>query len=270
MYKKLYGYNELPEDILKQIDLVVEIWKKHLQENLVGVYLHGSIALNAFNPQSGDIDIIVVVSEPLNVSTKLAIAKDIIAIDGKPRSLEMSAITLNEAMNWKTPGKCVFHYSDFWTDKYMKRFTNPNEEVYVVDNEFPDADVTSYIKVIKQSGIVLYGQGIEETFADISDEDFWEAISTDIADYDFHDCAPRYFVSNILILGRILSFKKERRIISKFEGGLWMMSNVPAELSYLPERAMANWFGEGDLPAEFPDKDLDKLKEYLVREILAD
>ena len=54
----------------------------------------------------------------------------------------------------------------------------------MVDQEFPDADVTSYIRQIKQCGIVLYGRNIEETFADVSDEDFWSAISADIDDYD--------------------------------------------------------------------------------------
>ena len=88
---------------------------------------------------------------------------------------------------------------------------------------FDDGDVTSYIKLLKQCGIVLYGEEIQEVFADVSDEDFWSAISADIENYDFHDYDARYFASNILILGRILSFKKEKRILSKYEGGIWMI-----------------------------------------------
>lgn len=124
----------------------------------MGVYLDGSIVLDAFNPDSGDIDILVVVKESIETEKKLQIAKDIIAIDSCPRPLEMSAIKLVDARNWKDDGNCVFHYSDFWTEKYKNRFNNPNEEVFVVDHEFPDADVTSYIKLINQSGIVLYGE----------------------------------------------------------------------------------------------------------------
>ena len=56
-------------------------------------------------------------------------------------------------------------------------------------------------------------------------------------EYDFHAYNPRYFASNVLILGRILSFKKERRILSKYESGLWMIDYVPEELKYLPELA---------------------------------
>lgn len=265
LMKKLLGYEELPHDIANQISRVVGIWKKHLGEQLVGIYLHGSIALNAFCPESGDIDLLIVVEKSLDLSEKLKIAKEIIEIDGKPRPLEMSAVKLSDAQNWKSPGNCVFHYSDLWTQKYLDKFQNPDKELYVADNEFPDADVTSYIKLIKQSGIVLYGRKIEDTFADIPDEDFWQAISADIDDYDFHAYEPRYLASNILILGRILSFKKERRILSKYDGGVWMIEHVPAKLKYLPELAMKIWF-EGEQHT-FPEEDLTVLREYLICEI---
>lgn len=261
----LLGYEELPIDIKEQIHEVTAIWKMHLGDDLIGVYLHGSIVLNAFNPESGDIDILVVVKDSLPVSKKLKIAKDIIEIDGKPCPLEMSAVKLEDARNWETLGNCVFHYSDFWTEKYLERFRNPDAEVYVADQEFPDADVTSYIKLIRQSGIVLYGEAIKEVFADVTDEDFWSAIRADIDDYDFHDYAPRYLASNVLILGRILSFKETKRILSKYEGGLWMIGNVPADLKYLPELAMKIWFENEE--CTLPEKDLMRLRDYLVGEI---
>ena len=261
----LLGYKDLPFEILNQINNVIDIWKRHLGDNLTGVYLHGSIALNAFNPDSGDIDILVVVKDSVEVATKLEIAKDIIKIDRSPCPLEMSAVKQIDAKNWKTPGNCVFHYSDFWTKKYLERFKNPNLEVYVADHEFSDADVTSYIKLLKQCGIVLYGEEIQEVFADVSDEDFWSAISADIEDYDFHDYDARYLTSNVLILGRILSFKKEKRILSKYEGGLWMINNVPEDLKYLPELAMKVWF-EGE-EHTLPEADLKRLRDYLVGEI---
>ena len=265
--QKLLGYDALPADIKNQITNVVNVWKAHLENNLVGVYLHGSIVLNAFHPNSGDIDILVVVKDTLDASQKLSIAKDIIALDGAPRPVEVSAIKLEDAIGWKNPGNCVFHYSDFWREKYLARFRDPASKVYVVDREFPDADVTSYIKLINQSGIVLYGQKIRDVFADISDEDFWSSISSNIEEYDFHAYNPRYFASNILILGRILSFKKETRILSKYDAGLWMMQNVPEDLRYLPEAAMKIWFENED--RTLPENDLETLRKYLIQEINA-
>lgn len=261
----LIGYEEVPGEIREQIEKTVEIWKRRLGSSLVGIYLHGSLALRAFNPDSGDIDLLIVVEKPLDISTKLEVAGEILGLDQSPRPLEMSAILLKDAQNWKTPGNCVFHYSDFWTEQYREKLLHPDAECYVADREFPDADVTGYIRLIRQCGIVLYGRAIEEVFCDISDEDFWEAISDGVEEYDFHSLRPRYLASNVLILGRILSFREERRILSKYEGGLWMTEHVPKELKYLPGLAMKIWYDNEQ--CELPEEDLEKLKAFLIREI---
>lgn len=261
----LVGFDNLPSEVIAQMNKVVNIWKKHLDGRLIGVYLHGSIVLNAFKAESSDIDLLIVVEDSLDIPIKLAIAKDIIEIDGKPCPLEMSAVRLSDVNPWKTSGKCVFHYSDYWKGRYIERLSNPSKECYIVDNEFPDADVTTYIKLIYQQGIVLYGREIREVFCDVSDEDFWKAISGNIDNYDFHNYGPRYLASNILILGRVLSFKETKRILSKYDGGLWMISRVPDELKYLPELAMKIWY-EGK-QYKLPEEDLEKLRRYLINEI---
>lgn len=263
--RQLLGFDTLPTLILQQIENVLAVWHKHMGDALTGVYLHGSITLGAFDPDSGDIDLLIVVKESIPTEKRLAIAKDIIALDGSPRPLEMSAITEADAKNWKNPGNCVFHYSDFWTERYLARFADPGKEVYVADHDFPDADVTSYIRLLHQCGIVLYGKPIPEVFAEVSDEDFWQAITADVDDYDFHNYDPRYMTSNILILGRILSFRVCGRILSKYEAGLWMTDYVPEALKYLPRRAMEVWF-DGQT-REFPEDDLVQLKDFLLTEI---
>lgn len=263
--KSLFGYSDIPSIIREQIDKVIDVWRLHMGNALTGVYLHGSIALNAFNPDSGDIDLLIVVRESLSAEKRLAIAKDIIALDYSPRPIEMSAITETDARAWKNPGNCVFHYSDFWAERYKARFADPKKEVYIVDHDFPDADVTSYIRLLHQCGVVLYGKPIPEVFAEVSDEDFWQAITADVDDYDFHHYEPRYLTSNILILGRILSFKVCHRILSKYEAGQWMEDYVPDTLKHIPRRAMKVWF-DGE-PQEFPEDDLAQLKDFLLAEI---
>lgn len=269
----LIGYKNLPVEIKNQIVQVVEIWKKYLGDELIGIYLHGSIVLNAFCPDSGDIDILIVVKNSISCEIKLSVAEEIISVDKKPRPLEMSAIKLSDAQNWKNGGNCVFHYSDYWTERYLKRFENPSAELYVVDNEFPDLDVTSYIKLINECGIVLFGKQIDEVFCEISDEDFWCAITADIDDYKFDNYEPRYFTSNIIILGRILSFKVTKKILSKYEAALWMIDYVPSELKYIPEAAKKIWFEGADKnenrneSLEFPPTDLEKLRNFLIDKI---
>ena len=262
----LIGFATLPQEIRTQIDAVTEVWKSTLGTSLLGIYLHGSIALHAFQPASGDIDLLVVVREPIPPETRLTLGKAMIALNNHPRPLEMSAVRLCDLQSWVTPGNCVFHYSEYWTERYQKKLSDPSADCYVVDHDFPDADITSYIKLIRQCGIVLYGVTIEDIFPEISDADFWTAISADVSEYDFHSYDPRYFASNILILGRILSFRKVGRILSKYDGGLWMTENVPEHLRYLPQRAMRVWYENAE--ETFPDADLEALRQYLIGEIL--
>ncbi len=260
---KLFGYNELPDSIAAQIDAVAEVWKKRLGGDLAGIYLHGSIALGAFCPDSGDIDLLVVTRRGLSADERLAIAKEIISLDNHPRPLEMSAVRVDDLGK---PGDvvCVFHYSGYWTGRYLARFDNPGTECYVVDNDFPDPDIKSYIKLIKQCGIVLFGEPVD-IFPDVSDEELWAAISADVDEYDFHAYEPRYLASNILILGRILSFRCTRRILPKYDGGLWMISHLPEDLKYLAERAMRVWFEGAE--ADFPEDELERLRKFLIKEI---
>lgn len=80
----LLSYEALPPEIKAQLTRITESWKAHAGENLVGVYLHGSVALGAFQPASGDLDVLVVVKDALTIETKLKIAQDLLEIDGCP------------------------------------------------------------------------------------------------------------------------------------------------------------------------------------------
>ena len=70
---QLLGFDNLPEDVAAQIGRVADVWKKRLQNRLVGVYLHGSVALKAFSPLSSDLDFLIVVEDSLDIPAKLAV-----------------------------------------------------------------------------------------------------------------------------------------------------------------------------------------------------
>lgn len=138
---RLIGFEELPQEIRGQLDGITERWKRQLVDRLVGLYLHGSIALRAFRPELGDLDLVAVVRVSLQ--------------------------------------------------------------------RFPE--------------------------------------------------------SNVLILGRILSFKMEKKILSKYDAGLWMMRNLPTEFTEWIENAMKIWY-EGKT-CTLPEKELEKLRLCLIEKI---
>lgn len=259
-------FESISEKIKNQIENVRTIWIEQLGETVLGIYVHGSLALNCFVEKSSDIDIIIVTNERISKEERLDIASKLIKIDGKPCPLEMSAIWINDLIKEEYPVKCQFHYSDYWRDSYNRILKNELESNYILDNDFEDSDIASYIQVLNQNGICIYGESIDKVFPNISPEIFWESISNDIDNYKFDAYKPRYFVSNILILGRILSYKKEKKVLSKYDGAYWMLKYVPIRFQYIVENAIKVWFMD-DKAIEYKQDDLSDLLTFLVGEI---
>ena len=54
------------------INSFVEKSNEILQDNLVGIYLHGSAVMGCYNPTKSDIDLIIVVKDSIEDSVKRA------------------------------------------------------------------------------------------------------------------------------------------------------------------------------------------------------
>ncbi|MBB2182185.1 DUF4111 domain-containing protein [Lachnospiraceae bacterium MD1] len=260
------NYNTLSPDVKEQIKQVTDIWLDCIGEAVVGIYLHGSMVLDSFVEGVSDIDIIIICDKRLSREERLSVAEKIIEIDCKPSHLEMSAIWINDLNPWKHPVPCQFHYSDSWTERYKNLLNGTLKECFIVDEDFCDPDIASYIHLINQSGICIWGRPIKEVFPTIPEKDFWNSISNDVAEYDFRAYNPRYFASNILILGRILSYKYEKRILSKYDGAIWTLNFVPEKYRYIIDQAIKEWYSE-EKDLEYKEEDLEELKELLINEI---
>ncbi len=259
------NYETLSVAVKEQIKKLTDIWTSSLGSSLVGIYLHGSISLNCFVEGSSDIDIIIVSDRKISRDERLDIAKRIIEIDYKPSPLEMSAIYINDLKPWKFPTPCQFHYSDFFAEQYNKMLSGEIKEHFIIDEDFTDEDIACHVNLINQSGICIYGKPIKDVFPLVPETDFWESISSDI-EMDFNALIPRYFASNILNLGRVLSYKYEKRILSKYDAGIWTLNHVPKKYKYIIDNYIKSWYlGTGN--TNFNEEDLNELKELLVEEV---
>lgn len=260
------NYQTLSVKTKNQIDQIVDVWRRHLENSLIGVYLHGSLALNSFVEGVSDIDALIVCDRHIGREERLRIVKDIILIDGKPSSLEMSAIWTKDLKPWKHPTPCQFHYSEYWTSRYLRMLSGEIHESFMIDEDFCDSDIACHVRLTNQCGLCAYGAPVKETFPDVPEQDFWKSLISGIDEYDFHAGSPRSFVSNILILGRVLSYKKEKRILSKYEAGVWALRFVPEKYRYIIKNAIGVWY-LGGKPIEYRKEDLDGLRAFLIAEI---
>ncbi len=61
--------NAYPKSIQSLLNRIVEGFRHILGGNLVGIYLHGSLAMGGFNPRTSDIDFLIVLKAPLKPET---------------------------------------------------------------------------------------------------------------------------------------------------------------------------------------------------------
>ncbi len=62
-----------PEPIKDQVERLCIAFVKTRAENLIGIYLHGSLPMGCFNAEQSDIDLLVVIAEPMKVRHALAL-----------------------------------------------------------------------------------------------------------------------------------------------------------------------------------------------------
>ncbi|MGF7146276.1 streptomycin 3'-adenylyltransferase [Anaerotaenia torta] len=256
----------LSAEVKEQIRQVKDIWLNCMGKTVTGIYIHGSIVLNCFVEGVSDIDLLILCDRHISREERLRIARDIIEADNRPASLEMSAIWTKDLKPWKHPTSCQFHYSNAWTGHYQELLSGKIKESFLVDEDFCDGDIACHVHLTNQSGICIYGKPVKEAFPVVPEEDFWRSISNDIDEYDFRAYDPKYFSSNILILGRILSYKKEKRILSKYDGGIWARDYAPESFRYVIDHAIREWYC-GEKGLEYKEEDLNGLRQWLINEI---
>ncbi len=238
--------------ICEQIQLV-------LGENLIGVYLHGSLAFNCFNPETSDVDFLVVVQERLDAATKRRIAKALIALsrDAPRKGLEMSIVTQASLRDFHYPTPFEFHFSNDWIDRYEA------DEVDLAA-ERTDPDLAAHVTVVRERGVRLLGAPIEEVIPPIPRHAYLQSIANDAA-YAIRNLAsdPVYGVLNLC---RVLAFIHDGRITSKAEGGQWAIRHLPATFVPLAQAAL-DAHTQADPIRLANEEQLNAFAAYAAREI---
>ena len=121
---------------------IVDRYKKVLGDNLVGLYLHGSLAMGCFTPRA-DIDLIAVIRKPMDMGTKRALIDEIFKIGPLPdKGLEMSIILEERARDFVHPMPFELHYS------------RPQGKVRIrqgyICGDATDRDLAAHLMVVKR------------------------------------------------------------------------------------------------------------------------
>ena len=86
---------------------------KILGNNLIGIYVHGSIAFGCFNPNKSDIDFIVVVNNIPSLEEKEALVQMLLCLNKEvpDKGYEMSVVLSRFCKEFIYPTPFELHYS---------------------------------------------------------------------------------------------------------------------------------------------------------------
>ena len=192
-----------------------------LTANLVGIYLHGSLAEGCFQWDRSDIDFLVVVREALTVEKKIGLVETLYALtpEAPPEGFEMSVILEEHCRNIPYPVPYELYYSQRYKRDYERNARGFCERMH---GEAPD--LTARLLSLNAHGEVIHGPSIPRVFDQVKREDALCAIRFDISGAADH--LHENPVAYVLNLCRAVAYLRQGLVLSKREGGEWALKHM--------------------------------------------
>lgn len=235
-------------DIQNVLNKLVEYSCHIFKDNLTGVYLHGSAAMGCFNPMKSDIDILIVVEDPIIYLQKKMFMDAIIELNENlpAKGIEVSIVRSKYCKNFVYPTPFDLHFSNMHLSWYI---SNPDE--YIGKMNGTDRDLAAHFFIVKKRGIVLYGKEINDVFGEIPSEAYLDSIKNDVADSEIRIADNPVYI--ILNLCRVLAYVQDGLVLSKKEGGEWAIKNIHDKYHELIKEALICYTSNKNIN---PDKSL--------------
>lgn len=215
------------------LDGIVSKSKEIIEEKLVGIYLHGSMAMGCFNSDKSDIDVIMVIEDDISDTQKIMLMRQIVYLNQQapPKGLEISIVKREYCNPFIYPTPFELHFSPMHLPWFKE---NPQDYVEKMKGE--DIDLAAHFTIIRNYGVVLWGEKIENIFAPVPKQNYLESICADIenATEDILE-QPIYITLNLC---RVLAFVREGLYLSKEQGGNWGIEHLPLEYHSIVAEAL--------------------------------
>jgi len=225
------------KDFRNLMEDISEKYNKLLGKNLIGIYVHGSIAFGCFNWDKSDIDFIAVIKKPIPQQIKLQliqVLKDL-GEQTPPRGFEMSIALEKYCGAFVYPTPYELHFASGHSEWYF------NKLLALSDAERTDEDLAVHFTVIKSVGIVICGAPVENVFGVVPREAFLDSICKDVADSSTKENIAFDPVYIILNSCRVYAYIKDGLVLSKEQGGKWGLANLPEKYHDLISAMLNNY-----------------------------
>lgn len=230
------GWNNCPASVKTQVEQLISRVRALLGDNLLGVYLHGSLAMGSFSLGQSDIDVLVITDNSMAEDTKRAIGALLLQLSDAPAPIEISFLQRSDMLPWRYPTPFALHYSEMWRDRVSYDLQTSEWPAWRAPQR-GDPDLAAHITVTQQRGVVLHGAPIRDVFPVVPRGDYIDSIMKDVDEgLSAIQKNPVYAVLNAC---RTLAFLRDGCVLSKDEGGAWALQHAPAELHSVIMNALA-------------------------------
>lgn len=259
------------DETQSQLRRLVEEMERLLDGNLIGIYLHGSLAMGCFNPRTSDIDLLAVTDHAIPAGTKSAMVALFLSLSGAPHPIEISSVCRRAIRPWHYPTPFDLHYSETWRARYEKTLAHASGmagpgSVPSIHASQTDTDLAAHIGVTRERGVVLSGQPIEAVLPIVPERDFRASLLSDLRwarerldmDEGLH-----YGVLNAC---RACAYLRERRIYSKSEGAQWALATLPRRYHAAIGTALEAYRSGATLPRRVARSTAERLIDRVITE----
>ena len=218
------------------LDKIVNQGRKIFGDELIGIYLHGSMAMGCFNPDKSDIDLIFVIRDHITDTQKMQFMNCIVDANksAPSKGIELSIVKQKYCKHFVYPTPFELHFSNAHLQWFMEK---PDD--YISKMNGVDKDLAAHFKIIKSYGKILYGANIKEIFADVPRADYIDSIWSDMGEAREDILEDPVYI--ILNLCRVAAFLKNDLVLSKKQGGEWAIDNLPSNYHTLISDAMQSY-----------------------------
>ena len=212
-----------------------------LGENLLGVYLHGSLAHGCFNPATSDVDIVFVVTEPC------------------PEKMMIPILDAHRAAELMLDATFVTTDQLRVTQALLPVLFLVKENRRIVPMSAGSRDFLAYRQDIHERGIALAGPDPRILFDPVP----WALLEEYFAFLAPH--VRPFFKNPVLMLCRILYAKQRHALCSKREAGEWALGALRPEWRPLVAKALRQYIGPASETREMSnEEDLTRFEEYCI------
>ena len=203
------------------LDEFILMSKEIIGSKLTGIYLHGSMAMDCFNPQKSDIDLLLVIEADITDLEKMEFMKQVVKMNEKApvKGLEISIVKSEYCNPFVYPTPFELHFSPM----HLHWFQD-NPEDYIKHMRGKDKDLAAHVTIINRYGIVLYGKTIQTVFGEVARKDYVDSIWLDVEGArEAIAEEPMYMTLNLC---RVLAYLKDDLCLSKQQGGEWGLAHI--------------------------------------------